>query len=108
MSKDELFQETLGIYQPGNFLTKTHFTRDEIKKGRPGSSTYPEYWDIWSVVLHEWFHHLQIVASTFGGAYYKHAIMSGILLRSLIKEFFGKCDYAKGTRPCCNLSVKWL
>lgn len=75
----------LGTYEPGHFFTQTHFSDEEMKLGLQ-KKTAQEYWYVSSTLYHEWFHHLQIIGSSFGYHYLNIVNASGYYFTRYLKN----------------------
>lgn len=87
------------FYRPGAFLTHAQWSEEEIRHGRPGSPRHNEFWYVWAVTLHEWFHHIQIIGSSFGHEYLLCALASGAGLCKQLKEVFRSDSMCSLARP---------
>lgn len=82
----ESLRSTLGEYSPCGFFTKTWFEPDMLRKGAPNSPTYEQYWYVWSTILHEWVHHLQMVGTTYGRFHYDISLLAGGCTSAAIRQ----------------------
>lgn len=99
---------TLGQYSPSGFFTKTWFSPEDIRLADPGGPTYEQNWHIWSTFLHEWFHHLQIIGTTYGRFHYDITLTAGACISRALRQLFEIHDLGRLRRPVlldlCRLS----
>ena len=75
-----------GGIQPVRLLHEDMVRTRYAAQRRPNSPTYEQYWYVWSTILHEWVHHLQMVGTTYGRFHYDISLLAGGCTSAAIRQ----------------------
>lgn len=90
---------TFGEYSASGFFTRTWFSDEDLRLGAPQSPTYEQNWHVWSTILHEWFHHLQVVGTVYGRFHYEITMMEGACIARALRQLFESRPLGTLQRP---------
>jgi len=93
------FFAPLGEYLPSGFFTRTWFTPEQLQRAAPGSPTHDASWPVWSTIMHEWCHHLQVIGTTYGRYHYDLLMTEGACISKALHELFDKRPLDTLRRP---------
>src|ERR1039457_7279710 len=94
-------KQILGIYNAGSYLTNTFFSKEEIRRSQPrkGKGYDLNYYYVFTTLLHEYYHHLQIIGTSFGRDYTQSIFGFGAMISKICKECFVNGVPEKFRRP---------